>query len=152
MGAYGCRSLQAAAASALEVSYDATPFELTEPQLGYELSKLMQARDHIDHRINGLSMQAESLLRRGKRVPGFEMGRKVTRWRWRAGTEELVRRLGEMFNVEVMAESRVKSVAKLRNAFPLDVQALYGEKPEGELTLRMSDPNEAIKKMGGRNG
>ena len=134
----------------MEVSYDATPFELTEAQLGYELSKLMQARDHIDHRINGLSMQAESLLRRGKRVPAFELGRKATRWRWKTGTEALVRRMGELFGVEVMAEPRIKSVAKLRNAFPVDIQALYGEKPEGELTLRMVDPNEAIKKMASR--
>ena len=150
MAAYACRTLQAAAGSGMEVSYDATPFELNEQQLGYELSKLMAARDHIDHRINGLSMQAESLLRKGKRVPAFELGRKATRWRWRAGTESLVRRMGELFGVEVMQEPRVKSVAKLRNAFPVDVQAMYGEKPEGELTLRMSDPNEAIKKMGDR--
>lgn len=147
MGAYACRTVQAAAGTAMEISYDATPFELDERQLGYELSKLMQARDHIEHRINGLSMQAESLLRRGKRVPAFELGRKATRWRWRPGAEALVRRMGELFGVEVMAEPRVKSVAKLRNAFPVDVQAMYAEKPEGELTLRMSDPNEAIRKM-----
>jgi hypothetical protein len=152
MGAYACRTLQAAAGAGMEVSYDATPFELNEQQLGYELSKLMAARDHIDHRINGLSMQAESLLRKGKRVPAFELGRKATRWRWRPGAEALVRRMGELFGVEVMGEPRVKSVAKLRNAFPVDIQAMYGEKPDGELTLRMSDPNEAIRKMGSHRG
>jgi hypothetical protein len=139
--------LQAAALGAAEVSYDATPFELNEQQLGYELSKLMQAQRHLEHRISGLSAQAESLLRRGQRIPGFEMGRMATRWRWRPGTEQLVVRLGEMFNVDVMMPAKVKSVAKLRNAFPIDVQAMYGDKPVGELKLVMSDPNEAAKRF-----
>jgi hypothetical protein len=145
--AHACRTLQAAALGAAEVSYDATPFELNEQQLGYELSKLMQAQRHLEHRISGLSAQAESLLRRGQRIPGFEMGRMATRWRWRPGTEQLVVRLGEMFNVDVMMPAKVKSVAKLRNAFPIDVQAMYGDKPVGELKLVMSDPNEAAKRF-----
>lgn len=148
MGAYACRTLQAAGGSGMEVSYDATPFVLNDAQLGYELSKLMRARDHIEYRLNGLSMQAESLIRKGKRVPGFELGRKATRWRWRDGAEPIVRRLGELFGVEVMQPPKVKSVAKLRDAFPIDVQTMYAEKPTGELTLRSVDPNEAIKKLG----
>lgn len=147
-GAYGCRTLQAAAGSGIEISYDATPFELNEQQLGYELSRLMQAQQHIEHRINGLSMQAESLIRKGKRVPAFELGRKATRWRWRSGNEPIIKRLGELFGVDVMQEPKLKTVAKLRDAFPVDVQAMYAEKPDGELTLRMVDPNEAIKKFG----
>lgn len=147
-GAYGCLTLQAAAGSGIEISYDATPFELNEQQLGYELSKLMQAQQHIEHRINGLSMQAESLIRKGKRVPAFELGRKATRWRWRSGSEPIIKRLGELFGVDVMQEPKLKTVAKLRDAFPVDVQAMYAEKPDGELTLRMVDPNEAIRKFG----
>ena len=146
--AFGCRTLQAAAGGAIEISYDATPFELNEQQLGYELSKLMAARDHIEHRINGLSMQAEALIRKGKRVPAFELGRKATRWRWRSGNEPIIKRLGELFDVDVMQEPKLKTVAKLRDAFPIDVQAMYGEKPDGELTLRLIDPNEAIRKFG----
>ena len=145
--AHACRTLQAAALGAVEVAYDATPFELNERQLGYELATLLQAQRHIDHRIQGLSAQAESLLRHGTRVPGFEMGRMATRWRWRPGTEQFVVRLGEMFGVDVMVEPKVKSVAKLRNAFPVDVQAMYGDKPSGELKLVMSDPNEALKRF-----
>ena len=54
-------------------------------------------------------------------------------------------RLGEMFGVEVTAPAELKSVAKLRNAFPVDVQAMYAEKPTGELTLRMVEPHEIEK-------
>jgi hypothetical protein len=145
--AFGCRTLQSAAAGAAEISYDATPFELNEQQLGYELSRLMTAQAHLEHRITGLSTQAESLLRKGKRIPAFELGRKGTRWRWRSGSEAIVRRLGELFGVEVMQEPKLKTVAKLRDAFPIDVQAMYAEKPDGEMTLRMTDPNEAIKRF-----
>lgn len=146
--AYGCRTLQAAALGSAEVSYDATPFVLNEEQLGYELHKLHQAQRHLENRITGLSTQAESLIRRGQRVPGFELGRKATRWRWRPGMEPVVRRLGELLGVEVMDEPKVRSVAKLRNAFPgIDVEHLYAEKPPGELTLRAVDPNEAIKRF-----
>lgn len=146
--AYGCRSLQATAGNALEISYDATPFVLTESQLAYELSKLMSAQKHIENRINGLSTQAESLLRKGSRVPGFDLGRKATRWRWREDAIPHVQRLGELFGVEVMKEPTVKTVPQLRSAFPgVDVQALYAEKPTGELKLSLVDPNEAIKRL-----
>lgn len=145
--AHGCRTLQAAAGSAMEVSYDATPFVLNEQQLGYELTKLMAAQRHIEDRINGLSTQAESLLRKGKRVPAFEMGRRATRWRWRADSEGFVRALGELFGVDVMQEPKLKSVAKLRDALGVDVVSMYAEKPDGELVLRQTDPNEVLKRF-----
>lgn len=145
--AFGCRTLQTAAAGAVEVSHDATPFVLTEQQLAYELSKLMAAQSHIENRINGLSTQAESLIRKGKSVPGFELGRRATRWRWRAGTEQLIRNLAPLFGIDVMQEPKVKSVAKLRDTLGADVVAMYAEKPVGELVLRQADPNEAIKKF-----
>lgn len=144
-GAYGCRSLQAAAGRGMEVAYDATPFVLNEAQVGYELHRLMQAQAHIENRINGLSTQAESLVRKGRQVPGFGLTRKATRWRWRSDAIPYVQRLGELLGVDVMEDPRLKSVPKLRDAFPVDVQALYAEKPEGELKLRPVDPNEAIK-------
>lgn len=147
VGAFGCRTLQAAGGGAMEVSYDATPFVLTEPQLAYELSKLMAAQSHIENRINGLSTQAESLMRRGKIVPGFELGRRATRWRWRAGTEQLIRNLAPLFGIDVMQEPKIKTVAKLRDVLGADVVAMYAEKPEGELVLRQADPNEAIKRF-----
>lgn len=146
--AHVCRTLQAAAMGAAEVSYDATPFELNQQQVGYELATLMQAQQHLEHRIQGLSAQAENLLRHGKVIPGFEMGRAATRWRWRDGTEEYVKRMGELLGVDVMQPAKIKTVAKLRNAFPIDIQSLYGVKPAGELKLRMSDPNEALKRLG----
>lgn len=145
--AFGCRTLQAAAGSGIEISYDATPFVLTSPQVGHELAKLMAAQQRIEDRITGLTVQAESLIKRGERVPGFEMGRSATRWRWRSGADALLRRLAPLFGVEVMDEPKVKTVAKLRDKLPQAVIDMYAFKPDGELKLRLVDPNEAVRKF-----
>ena len=148
-GAHGCVSLQAAAGRGMEVSYDATPLVLDNRQLGYELSKLMVAQKHIENRINGLSTQAESLIRRSQRVPGFEMGRAGTRWRWRAGSEQAVAYLARLFGVsDVFAAPKIKTVAQMRPHVPAEVLSMFAEKPDGELKLRPIDPNEAAKRFG----
>ena len=146
--AHACTSNQASGGWGMEVSYGATPHVLTAPQVGYELARLREAERRLEYRITGLETQAESLLRKGQRVPGFEMGRKGTRYRWRAGTERYVRRLGQLLGIPVVEEPKTRTVAQLRNAFPgIDVQALYAEKPTGELKLVATDPNEATKRF-----
>lgn len=150
--AHACKTLQASGMGGAETAYDAVPHILTPPELGYELTKLLAAQEHIEHRINGLSAQAESLHKRGTSVPGFTMGRASTRYRWREGTQVLLQRLGELLGVPVMAEPKLLSPAKLRNAFPpaLDVQTLYAERPTGELRLKPTDPNEALRAFSNR--
>lgn len=142
-----CSTLQAAALDAVEIAYDATPHILTPVEVGYELTKLYAAQAHIDNRINGLSTQAESLHKKGSSVPGFTLERAATRWRWREGAEPVLQQLGMLLGVPVFAEPKLRSPAQLRNAFPpaLDVQSLYAERPTGELRLKATDPNEAIK-------
>lgn len=144
-----CETLKASAGWGAEVSYGATPLELTPNQIGYELAVLMQAQARMEARINGLSTQAESLLKKGTRIPGFEMGRAGTRWRWRAGVDQLLPALGRLFGVEVRAPEKFKSVAQLRDKLPADIVSMYAEKPLGELKLTMIDPNEATRKFEG---
>lgn len=145
--AHACKSLQAAGLAGLETAYDSIPHILTPAELGYELSKLLAAQERIEHRITGLNAQGESLHKRGTAVPGFTLDRVATRWRWREGAEQALQRLGSMLGVSVMAEPKLRSPAQLRNLFPaaLDVQSLYAERPTGELRLKATDPNEAIK-------
>lgn len=144
-----CETLKSYAGRGAEISYDATPLHLTPAQIGYELSRLMTAHKHMEARINGLSAQSEALLKKGMRVPGFEMGRAGTRWRWRAGVDQLLPALGRIFGVDVDAPKKFKTVAQLRNEFPESVVAMYAEKPLGELKLTMIDPNEATRKFEG---
>jgi hypothetical protein len=142
-----CETLKASAGWGAEVSYGATPLELTPNQIGYELAVMLQAQQRMEARINGLSTQAESLLKKGTRIPGFEMGRAGTRWRWRAGVDQLLPALGRMFGVDVRAPEKFKSVAQLRDKLPAEVVSMYAEKPLGELKLTMIDPNEATRKF-----
>lgn len=144
--AHACRSLQAAGGHGIETSYDATPHELTTNELAYELSKLQQAAMHIEHRITGLSAQAESLIRRGSRVPGYGLERRDTRKRWRDDKVADVEQVGRLFGVNVLEAPKLRSPAKLRGTFPgIDIEALYAEKPTGELILKATDPLEAVK-------
>lgn len=143
---HACRSLQAAGGHGAEISYDATPHELTATELAYELTKLQQAAMHIDHRITGLSAQAESLIRGGKRVPGFSLERRATRKRWRDERVAEVEQVGRLFDVDVLAQPKLQSPAKLRGVFPgIDIEAMYAEQPTGELALKATDPLEAVK-------
>lgn len=144
--AHACRSLQAAGGHGIETSYDATPHELSPSELAYELHKLQAAAQHIEHRITGLSAQAESLIRRGQRVPGYGMERRATRKRWRDEKTAEIEQLGRLFGVEVLEAPKLRSPAKLRGTFPgVDIEAMYAEQPTGELVLKATDPLEAIK-------
>lgn len=141
-----CRTLQAAGGLGAEVGYDATPHIMTDAEVGYELTQLEAAAKHIENRITGLTAQAESLVRAGHRVPGYGLTRSVTRWRWREGMGERVAYLGSQLGVDVHAPITLKSVAKLRDSFPgLDIQTMYAERPTGELRLKATDPNEALR-------
>ena len=143
--AHACRSLAAAGGAGVDISYDATPHELTPDELAYELTKLQAAAQHIEHRITGLSAQAESLIRRGKRVPGFGLERRATRKRWRDDRVAEVEQLGRLFHVDVHA-TKLQSPAKLRGVIPgIDIEAMFAEQPTGELVLKATDPLEAIK-------
>lgn len=143
--AHACRTLQAAGGAGVDISYESTPHELTPEQLGYELTKLQQAAKHMEHRITGLSVQAESLLKSGRRVPGFERARRATRWRWRDECLAQIEQLGRLLGVET-SPPKLRTVAQLRDAFHnLDVQSMFAELPTGELTLQATDPNEALR-------
>ncbi len=143
---HACRTNQAAGGHGIETSYDATPHELSPSELAYELSKLQAAAMHIEHRITGLSAQAESLIRRGKRVPGFSLERRATRKRWRDEKTADIEQVGRLFGVEVLEAPKLRTPAKLRGTFPgIDIEALYAEQPTGELVLKATDPLEAVK-------
>jgi hypothetical protein len=142
---HACRSLQAAGGRGIETSYDATPHELSPNELAYELHKLQAAAQHIEHRITGLSAQAESLIRRGTRVPGYGLERRATRKRWRDEKVAEVEQVGRLFGVDVHAV-KLLSPAKLRGTIPgIDIEAMFAEQPTGELALKATDPLEALK-------
>lgn len=144
--AHACKTLAAAGGAGVDLSYDSLPHILSNEEVAYELSRLEAAAKHIENRITGLSAQAESLVRSGQRVPGYGLSRSATRSRWREGFGERIEALGERFSVEVHAPTKLRSPAQLRHSFPgLDIESMYAERPTGELRLKATDPNEALK-------
>lgn len=143
--AHACVTLMAAGGVGIDAAYDATPLVLTPVQIGYELTKLQAAAKHMEHRITGLTAQAESIARRDGKIPGFTMGRIGTRWRWKDEHRDELVTLGKALGVDVFT-TKLKTVPQLRDAFPgLNVQSMYAELPTGALRLEATDPNEAIK-------
>lgn len=143
---HACTTSQAAGYAGMDVSYDVTPHELPDNELAYELAQLQRAAAHMEHRITGLSAQAESIIRNGRRVPGFELARKATRFRWPEERRAEVEQIGRLLGVEVHEPPKLKSPAKLRDAIPgLNVEAMYAEKPTGELALKAVDPEAALR-------
>lgn len=143
--AHACRSLAASGGAGVDISYDATPHELTPSELAYELHKLESAAQHMEHRITGLSAQADSLIRGGVRVPGYGLERRATRKRWRDDKQADVEQVGRLFGVD-MHVTKLRTPAQLRGTIPgIDIEAMYAESPRGENVLKATDPQEALR-------
>lgn len=130
-----CTALQAAAGGAADVGYRPFGMPLTKGELAYEMSVLSNARDRIEQRLTALEAEAEVLIGKGEKIPGWEMVPGRTNWRWK--DQDQIRRLGEIFGIDVYEPQKVRSVAKMRKVFPgLDVEALFAEKPKGAPGLK----------------
>lgn len=85
-GRHACVALQRASASAIDFTANTLEdFTLSADQCGRELSRLELARQLLESRIEGLTEQATSAIRSGKRVPGYELQSVVGREVWRDG-------------------------------------------------------------------
>lgn len=145
--ARGCRALQTSAGHAMEVSYSATPFELTTGELAYELANLLVAQKRLEARITGLTVEAEHAMRSGRMVPGFAMEPAATRYRWNDDFKPRVLAICQLFNVEATEEPKLKSPSKLSKLLPKGTLAPYMEKPLGERKLKMLDKDHARRRF-----
>lgn len=98
---HACPALQEFALSTAEYVYStSTPNELQPKHLGNELRLLRDAAKLLDARITGLEEEATSLLKRGKRVPGFILEQTTGRKKWNAPIDEIIT-MGELMGVNV---------------------------------------------------
>lgn len=77
-----CATLQHAANTALAYSQTADMVNPVAEALGLELDLLTMAAKIIEARKSGLEEQAEAMIRRGVRVPGYTLERGQGRWKW----------------------------------------------------------------------
>lgn len=145
---HACTALQYSALTALERSFDGVPLELDSIALGDELRRLEDAAKRMEARITGLQTQAESLLRSGKNVLGYELAASFARERWTDGSEAKVQALAAILGSNVTKPPKLVTPAQARKVMPPAMVDMYAHKPSTGLRLTRSDPNDARKKFG----
>jgi hypothetical protein len=114
--------------------------------LGDELRRLKDAAKKLDARISGLEIQADSLLRSGKQVPGWSLTASFARETWREGTEAHVITLAERyFNTSITKPLKAITPNQARKMLPDNIVAMFAHKPSTGVRLTKQDPFEAKK-------
>lgn len=147
-GRHVCVAYQNASMQALEVAYAGDPHELPPAALGAELRLVRDAIRKLQGRESGLEMQAETLLRRGKAVPGWVMQQSFARETYTEGGEARVLALGRLMNVNVAKPTRALTPNQARKLLPSHLVDMFAHKPSTGVRLTKQDPLEAIKAFG----
>jgi hypothetical protein len=147
-----CEALQRAVLSAVDYTSTNVPFDLPPNAVGGELRKLRHARELMDARINGLSEQASSLLKSGKRVPYFKLESSPGREKWKKPAEEIAK-LGELLNVPLRKPTEVITPKQaIKAGLTPELVHKYAETLNGALKLTETNDTLTLKLFGERNG
>lgn len=101
---HNCIALQREAASILAATYPAERFDLTPEQTGIELSRLAWALDTIKVRVEGLTAQAEEMIRQGKAVPRWTLERSASRTEWDLAKVKQAIGTAKLMGVDIVKE------------------------------------------------
>lgn len=145
-GRHACVTLQQGALSELDSADSVLPLELTVEALADEMRRMEYAQEKIKARLSGLQTQAESLIMKGRTVPGYEMAPTFARERWRDGSDIAVAGLATLYNANV-TQAKLISPAQARKLIPASIVAQFAHKPSTGVRLQQIDPNEARKKF-----
>lgn len=146
LGRRACQALQQTALTAVDLSIINTPWNLNPNQLGAELRYLRHAAELLDARITGLSEEALSLLKKGKRVPFFKISDLPSRERWKVPPEQVVT-MGEMLGVDLRKPVEVVTPKQAMKAgISEDVVRAFLEPVKSSLKLT-SDDGDAARKI-----
>jgi hypothetical protein len=148
-GRHACETLQRSALSSVDLSISNNPLELTSEGIGNELRYLRRAADLLDARITGLSEQALSLIKKGKRIPHFHVEESGGREKWRVPADEIAV-LGEMLGHNLVKPRDVITPRQaIKAGIPEEVVKSYTEISHGALKLVPENPNTVRKIFGG---
>lgn len=146
---HACEALQRSALAATDLTGGNVAWALSPAGIGSELRYLKRAAGLLDARINGLSEQALSLIKRGERVPHWRTEQSAGRERWQVSADEVIS-LGEMMGVKLSkpADTITPKQAVTAGLDRALVNA-YSETPPGALRLVTDDGKQARKVFGG---
>jgi hypothetical protein len=148
---HACSLFQATAAHLVDASGRADIMELAPEQLGAELSYLDAALKRLEARRDGLAMQAEGLITRGKLVPGYAMEPGTARLEWNDPTS--IGTLQDALGINLMRDpapvtpTQAKTILKRRALAP-ELLDDYTSRPSGKLRLVASNTTHARRAFG----
>jgi hypothetical protein len=131
-----CKTFQKTVANAVEFTGTADPMVSLPEDVGNELALVQRFMKRLKARETGLAAMAESMLKSGKRVPGFKLEQSVGRLAWTATLEEVE------FIAKLKGQSALKppalitpTQAKDRKIIDVRVMPEYAERPLGAMKL-----------------
>jgi hypothetical protein len=125
-----------------------TPEQMTADAIGGELRYLMRAAALLEARIEGLTQEATSLLRKGERVPHFALEASKGRLSWGVPLEEVFT-LGEVLGVNLAKPLETLTPRQAIEAgIAEELIEVYCQRSRGALKLVPADP-QAIRKIFG---
>jgi len=144
---HACMTFQQAALTAVEISYQGLPLELSPAALGNERRIIKQSIKRLEGRLSGIDAQIQALITSGTVVPYAAIVPHYHRECYLPGVKPAVLNLGKYFNKDVAKPREPVSPAKLRKLLPPDIVAAYAHKPLSGYKVATADPLEAVKKF-----
>lgn len=142
---HACPTLQRSALSAIEISYLNVPDELSPNEIGNQLRLLKHAATLLDARISGLSEQALSLIKSGKRVSHFTAIASAGRERWKSSITEVLL-LGQMLGFDLSKpQEAITPKQAIKLGLSESVIKSYSETLTG--ALKLVESNSVSKKV-----
>ncbi len=127
-----CNALQGASSTAVDLSTTMIPRELSEIGLAYEIQVLRRASELLTLRKEALESEAESRMKSGITVPGFELEQGYSRDKW-TQDDDAIRTMASLFGVsfdaprKLMTPSQAKNTLKSNNIDPSVLEGTYGK-------------------------
>ena len=140
---HGCAAALNSGAALYEVASQALPLDMTKEALGVQLSIVSTARKRLVAIEDALMQQVETLIRKGKTVPGWMTQAKNGRETWSVPIEE-IHALGDMLQIDLRKQSAITPKQAVKLGIDADVIKAYTAKttsgievvPEDTKTLR----------------
>lgn len=151
-GASRCPTLQQVSYRAIDVSEQATPFQLPPKAAGFELRTLKAARDRLSARISGLEDEILAQCDRGNHEAGYVVERGTGREYWSVPHVQ-IQNLEKLFGIKLFNEPKPLTPKQARDAgiaAPF-IQPMT-KRGEGEPVLVPFDQSRAAKIFGGKSG
>jgi hypothetical protein len=142
-GRHACDTLSVAASAAMDFATVVTPVELSTAALGTELTMIHRAQELLEARATGLEEQALSLLRSGKRVPGYIIGQGQAREKWTPDLETVFA-TGDALGIELRKPTAITPAQARKAGIPTEVVDALSDRPAGAIKLQqVTDDNLA---------